>query len=195
MGHGLIGLAGVQPFKMFGMNPRFIALLLCASLVPVVQAHAKTILPDACGDDSIKFDVKTEVAQAAPAPPPEGKAQVVLVESYPHEGIGTPTVRFGIDGSWAGANKGNSYFTLNVDPGAHKVCVALNKALQSMAKDYVDLASFTAEPGKVYYFEVKFGLIRDVGASVLTFGLAPLSEDEGKYRVKAWKLATWKTNK
>jgi hypothetical protein len=27
------------------------------------------------------------------------------------------------------------------------------------------------------------------------FQFTQLSEDEGKYRIKAWKLATWKTGK
>jgi len=41
------------------MKPSLGALLFCASMVIAVQARA-TILPDACGDDKIKFDVKTE---------------------------------------------------------------------------------------------------------------------------------------
>jgi hypothetical protein len=27
------------------------------------------------------------------------------------------------------------------------------------------------------------------------FGFVQLDEDTGKYRIKAWKLATWQTNK
>ena len=35
------------------MKPNLALLLVCASLVPAVQARAKTVLPDACGDDSV----------------------------------------------------------------------------------------------------------------------------------------------
>jgi hypothetical protein len=59
----------------------------------------------------------------------------------------------------------------------------------------VDAASFTAEPGKVYYFaaDVKVIPTGDNTANII-FTLLQLDEDKGKYRVKAWKLATWKSN-
>jgi len=52
------------------------------------------------------------------------------------------------------------------------------------------MATLTAEPGKVYYYEthVTIDNSRDVD-----FDLSPVDEDQGKYRVKAFKLATWKT--
>jgi len=62
-------------------------------------------------------------------------------------------------------------------------------------KKSIDVASFIAEPGKVYYFaaEVKVTLTGDYNANI-DFGLSQLSDDEGKYRVKAWKLATWNSH-
>jgi len=99
------------------MNFRLVVLFLCASLASAVQARA-TILPDACGDDKVKFDVRTEMSTTAPAPPAEGKAQIVFIENENHM-IGPfmyATVRFGLDGSWAGANNNNSYFTVTVPP-------------------------------------------------------------------------------
>lgn len=200
------------------MNPKLVLLLFCASLVTAAQAGAKTILPDACGDDSVKFDVKTEVNQAAPAPPTAGKAQIIFVEdgdartgSFVH-----PIVRYGMDGSWVGANHGDSYFTVDVEPGTHHLCANWQSSNQTFKKSF-DVASFAAEPGKVYYFVVKAGATGGGGGYVtpamgsngamtrggmvfggalnINFNLTQLSEDEGKYRVKAWKLATWKANK
>jgi hypothetical protein len=83
------------------MKPRFFVLLLCASLVPAVQASAKTILPDSCGDDSVKFDVKTEKDQPAPVLPAEGKAQIVFVGTVPVESALArfPAIRFGVNGA------------------------------------------------------------------------------------------------
>ncbi len=178
------------------MKPCLGILFLTASLAFATQARA-TILPDACGDDKVKFDVKTEKSKTPPAPPTAGKAQIVFIENENHM-IGpfmTATVRFGMDGAWAGANNNNSYFTLDVAPGVHHLCASWQSALGRIAKN-VDVASLTAEPGKVYYFaaDVKVTPTGDNNVNI-DFSLSPLDDDKGKYRVKAWKLATWTTNK
>jgi hypothetical protein len=171
-------------------------LLLSVSLASAVPARA-TILPDACGDDKVKFDVTTQKDHAAPAAPEAGKALIVLIENENHM-IGPfmyATVRFGLDGSWVGANNSNSYFVLTVDPGVHHLCASWQSALGRVKKN-IDVAEFTAEPGKTYYFAANVKVIPtgDNNANI-DFSLSPLNDDEGKYRVKAWKLATWKTNK
>ena len=182
----------------------FLACLACAPL-----ASAKTILPDACGDDSIKFDVSTKKDQPPPTPPAEGKAQIVFVEEQnARASFHLVTVRYGVDGNWVGANYGDSYFVLDITPGVHHLCVNAQGD-----KKAVGVTSFTAEAGKVYYYEASTTVIRSGGGMITTSGpngpstgMAPssvnksfqfnqLTEDEGKYRVKAWKLATWKTNK
>jgi len=192
---------------MVAMNPRLVALLLCAALFPAMQARAKTILPDACGDDGVKFDVSTLKDQPAPAPPPAGSAQIVFVEEQnARASFHMVTVRYGVDGNWAGANYGDSYFVLNVTPGTHHLCVNAQGD-----KKAVGVTSFTAEAGKVYYYEASTTVTRSGGGTVTTHGpggpstgVAPgsvnkffqftqLSEDEGRYRIKAWKLATWKS--
>jgi hypothetical protein len=182
---------------MVGMNPVKLGLyllLLSASLFAAVHASAKdkTILPDACGDDSIKFNVSTNKDQPPPAPPEAGKAQIIFVENYQKPAFtgGLSTTRVGVDGTWVGANEGNSYFVLTVDPGVHHVCVNY----QGMKHD-VEVKSFTAESGKIYYFETKLVWISQGHALNHTFELLPLDNDTGSYRLKAWKLATWKTNK
>lgn len=195
------------------MKTRFVLLLLCFSLVYVNSARAKTILPDSCGDDSVKFDVKSEKDQPPPAGPTAGKAQIIFIENSPNDG--TPTVRFGMDGAWVGANKGNSYFTLLVDPGVHHLCISWQTA-QKRLKKSIDVASFTAEAGKIYYYAAEISTFggsmgevvpmtptatggmtaaHTVGgrAPDISFGLAVLDEDMGKFRVKAEKLATWTT--
>jgi hypothetical protein len=115
---------GTPPFTMVAMKARLVLLLLCASLLSAVQARAKTILPDACGDDKVKFDVTTQKNQPAPAPPADGKAQIVFVENQEAKAtLHYVTVRYGVDGAWAGANYGNSYFAVTIDPGVHHLCV------------------------------------------------------------------------
>ena len=168
-------------------------LLLFASLVLAAEARA-TVLPDACGDDKIKFDVTSQKDQPVPVAPPAGKAQIVFIENENHM-IGTfmyATIRFGLDGAWAGANYNNSYFAVNVEPGEHHLCASWQSSL-GMIKKYIDVASFTAEPGKVYYFagNVKVTPTGDSGNNI-DFNMTQLNDDEGRYRVKAWKVATSK---
>lgn len=177
------------------MKPSLAILFLTASFAIAAQARA-TVLPDACGDDGVQFDVKTQNNQPLPAPPPAGKAQIVFIEN--EDGpiaveLVKPmyaTVRFGLDGAWAGANYNNSYFAVTVDPGVHHLCASWQSSLATLKK-YVDVASFTAEPGKVYYFAAQISPGDNNENPTLV--LSQLDDDAGQYRVKAWKLATWKS--
>ena len=171
------------------MRPSLSAFFLCAFLACAGRVRATT-LPDSCGDDKVKFDVKTEEGQPAPAGPSEGKAQIVFIENE-NQVIGPfmhATIRFGMDGAWVGANNGSSYFALTVDPGVHHLCASWQSSLGRLKKD-VDLTSFTAEPGQVYYFAAA---VTVTSRETVIFGLSQLNEDEGKYRVKISKLSTSK---
>jgi hypothetical protein len=171
------------------MRPSLKCIFLCASLACAGQVWATT-LPDSCGDDKVKFDVKTEEGQPAPAGPAEGKAQIVFIENE-NQMIGAfmyATVRFGMDGAWVGANYSNSYFALPVGPGVHHLCASWQSSLGRL-KNNVDLTSFTAESGQVYYFAAQ---VTVASRDSMIFGLSQLNEDEGKYRVKLSKLSTSK---
>ncbi|MGA2217269.1 MAG: hypothetical protein ABSG51_04235 [Terracidiphilus sp.] len=178
------------------MKPTLGIVFLLASMTLAVEAWATT-LPDACGNDKVKFDVSTQKDQPAPGAPEPGMAQVVFVETF-DQNIGLcigckVTTRVGLDGTWVGANKGNSYFALTVAPGEHHVCADWQSLIGKL-KQKAGMASFTAEAGRVYYYEVKvkeeeFGGGKD-SSFEYSLVLTPLSDDEGKYRVKAWELAT-----
>ena len=185
------------------MKTRLVLFLLCLSLVFANTALAKTVLPDACGDDSVKFDVKTQKDQPPPGPPSAGKAQIVFIETLDRTwmclGCGTPSTRFGVDGNWVGGNQGNSYFAIEVDPGVHHLCTGWQSVFGHL-KQMVGLDSFTAEAGKVYYYEAKATLhVHSYGNNSRetdrSLDFTRLSEDEGKYRVKASELSTFKPNK
>jgi hypothetical protein len=202
---------------MVAMNPKLVLVLLCASLCAAMPAFAKTVLPDACGDDKAQFEVKTEEGQPAPAPPPSGKAQVIFIDddSVKTSGFSFTTFRYGMDGAWVGANKGNSYFVLTVDPGVHHLCVS-PQTVSGKGRMTVGIASFTAEPDKTYYFDAQLVMVggargvyvppaaaagggltpgQTVGGSpgMPSLNFVQLDDDTGKYRVKAWKQATWKS--
>lgn len=177
----------------------------------VCVIRTKTILPDACGADKVKFDVETKKGLPGPVPPAEGKAQIIFIETVINTGFlfGGPgyTTRFGLDGAWVGAAKNNSYFTMDIAPGKHHLCSSV-QADGNAPKDMIGLTSFTAEAGKVYYLSyviknkqtvhggsvngiTSTGGIVNGSASTRQVdsaeGLVFLDEDEGPYRVKASK--------
>ncbi len=165
------------------MKPGLSTLLLCASLACAGPVWATT-LPDACGKDKVKLHVETQEGQPAPAGPADDKAQIIFIEDE-NQPIGPfmhATVRLGMDGAWLGANKGNSYFAVTVDPGVHHLCA-------SWERKNVDATSFTADPGRTYYFAARVNVESRYS---ITFNLSQLNEDEGKYLVKPLKLSTSK---
>ncbi len=165
------------------------ACLLCAALAFAERAGANT-WPDSCGDEKVNFEVKTEKSQAALPAPAEGKAQIILIEgeNQMYAPFHNATVRFGMDGAWVGANNGNSYFALTVDPGVHHLCANWQSTFKTLNKN-IDLTSFTAEPGQIYYFVAQ---VTVNSRDSVSFGLSQLNADEGKYRVENSKLSTSK---
>jgi len=161
--------------------------------VPVVATCA-TVLPDACGNNKVSFDIQLQKNPPAPAEPEAGKAQVFFIEKSQKPpvigciGCSTDT-RFGVDGAWVGATKDNSYFTISLDPGLHHLCAVRGKD--------VDAEPLTVEAGKTYYFQVEYkaegkqyGTPNHPNYQVdkkVQFSM--LNEDEGKYRVKASALS------
>jgi hypothetical protein len=204
------------------MKQRFAIVLLAAGLT-TAPAWATTILPDACGSDKEKFDVTaTKPADATPAiAPVDGKARVVFIETVINTGylLGGPgfTTRFGVDGKWVGAASNNSYFTLDLEPGVHHLCSAVQGTF-SAPKDKIGISSFTAEAGKIYYIAYMItnkasghsGVFVGGGTAPGSPGTPPapptyvpgnahvdssnglffLDEDEGKFRVKSSKIST-----
>jgi hypothetical protein len=179
------------------MKRAMAVFLVCTLCVLGNQLRAAN-LSDACGDDHAHFDVKTEKNAPAPAPPAAGKAQVVFIERIDAPGcLGCYDFapRIAVDGSWVGATKGDSYFVLDVAPGAHSVCADW-KSLSAAHGKHIGVASFTAEPGQTYFFEAKI-LAAPEGPSnppsvrtrwVLV--LSQLDNDKGEDRMKNSALAT-----
>ena len=65
--------------------------------------------------------------------------------------IGAVTTRVGLDGTWQGANHGQSYLLVPVDPGEHHLCVDWQSSVEERSKQG-SAVTLTAETGKVYYF-------------------------------------------
>ncbi len=183
-----------MPLQHSAVRLAFILSLATASVAP---AFAKTILPDACGDDRIEFNVKALKNQPPPAGPEAGKALIVFVGSAP------VNIRFGLDGGWVGATRGKNYFAVTVAPGEHHLCAALHLGFHVDEAVPVDI---TVEADKVYFYEASVNVVglaqhpvaggaataqhpMVVGGGSAHCSFVPLSDAEGKYRVKAWDLS------
>jgi hypothetical protein len=144
-----------------------------------------------CGPANAQFEVKTDqnhhpLGQSAP-----DKALVYVVEEL-RAGcfLCDTTTRIGIDGAWVGANKGNSYFSLSVEPGEHHLCADLQSA--TISPETTCLASLTAEAGKTYYFRTRLTDRNNSGKGGVDWAvdLEPIDSDEGQFLVAAYGLST-----
>ncbi|HEY6302873.1 MAG TPA: hypothetical protein VIX14_07380 [Terriglobales bacterium] len=103
----------------------------------------------ACGPENVSFKVELDESQHTLAQPDPGKARVYFFhDAGTGLTLGYPTVKLAMDGAWLGANHGNSYFSVSVEPGEHHVCVTLQSSLVAQR---VELAHFTAEAEKIDY--------------------------------------------
>lgn len=150
-------------------------------------------LPDSCGNDAVRFQVKTQKNHPLSAGPDAGKAQIVFIENFEqNEGFCIDckvTTRVGVDGNWVGANLGSSYFAYSVQPGEHHLCVDWQSDLAGL-RQKVGLLSLTAEPDQIYYVEIKVRVMKNSATVEKRLALEPLDSDEGKYLSKITPLAT-----
>jgi hypothetical protein len=146
----------------------------------------------ACGPKNIDFDVKIDSKQH-PTPQPEpGKALVYVVADLgqcPDCG-GSPgwrniatdvdqaLTKAGMDGAWAGANRGSSYFFFAADPGEHHLCINWQSQMEERSRAFA-MANFTAGAGKIYYFRARLF----PGGGDYSFDLDLINSDEGKFLV------------
>jgi uncharacterized protein DUF2846 len=182
------------------MRGIIVAVLVLASpvLAPNIFAQddaVKARMAAGCGSNDVMFDVKTDKKQHPTGQPEAGKALVYLFSDEDLDNaavrIGGLTTRFGIDGSWVGATNYRSYFFVQVDPGDHRVCTSW----QSIIKDRTDVSaalSFTAEPGKTYYFRTKTPVHPEPKESVK---LVPIDPAEAQLLIAASPFSTFRLKK
>jgi hypothetical protein len=160
---------------------------LCACTFSIAQSQSAM---SACGPASAHFDTQTA---AAPAVTPDAnKSQIYVIEVFDRlsNQLARPTLRIGIDGSWIGADKGNSYLTFAVGPGEHHLCANWQSVFRFYSKKAA-FAGFTAEAGHSYYFRARIieqgGLN---GGSSFFLDLDQINPDEGKYLVQSSAFRT-----
>lgn len=88
------------------MKPKLVLLILSLSISSSsLQTRAAT-LPDACGNDKVKFDITLQKNPPAHSTPDPGKGQIIFIEASkkpPAMGNCNNFTRYGVDGAWVGA--------------------------------------------------------------------------------------------
>jgi hypothetical protein len=160
------------------MKSALIVLLFAASAFAQKPSTATT---SACGPKGASFDVKLDKSQHIQAQPDPAKALVYFIQEKGADALAV-TTKIGIDGAWVGADKNSSYFAVSVEPGEHHVCANV----QSFRGHPVGLAHFTAEAGKVYYFD---GRVVYGGSADLYFFLGAADSDQAGYLIDLLPLS------
>jgi hypothetical protein len=155
------------------------------------QQPTQDRLASACGPANVNYKVSLDHSQHGPATPEAGKALVYFIHdsgalSQPLTIY--PTTKYGMDGNWVGAGHGDSWFAVTVPPGEHHVCTVLQS---SIVNQRVELAHFTAEIGKIYYFRTQLV----TSGTVELLELERIDSDEAGYMVSEYPLATAKAKK
>jgi hypothetical protein len=96
----------------------------------------------ACGPADEKFPTVTEKSLHPTPAAPADKGLVYIVR--PSDSGSRIQTRLGVNGMWVGANNGNNYFFVRLDPGLYYFC--------SQGQDRSALA-LNVEAGKTYYLQ------------------------------------------
>jgi hypothetical protein len=143
----------------FSMLRLLLLAVLFVSPVFAQDTQPSALTGTGCGADTVHFDVKTDKKHHPTAQPEPGKALVYVIgdSNADHVAIhvGAPPTRFGVDGTWVGANGFRTYFFFPVDPGEHRLCTEEQTIVKRANKSSIAATSFTAEAGQSYYFKTK----------------------------------------
>jgi len=168
---------------------------LLAALLFVTPALAQTNpnlaqAQAACGPMDVQFDAKT-FESLPTAGPDRGKALVYVIEEFrkaPGE-LGDPTIRVGLDGTWEGATRSNSYLYFQVDPGEHHLCTSWQSSLKRLSR-LAAFSIFTAQAGEVNYFRALITYTFYWGRTAdMNLDLEQINPDEGRYLVSSFRLS------
>ena len=173
-----------------------LVLLLFASPALAQDSTTNLLAAAGCGANEIHFDVKTNKTQHPISQPGGGKALVYVIgaawSDYVAVHIGTPLTRFGIDGTWVGANGYRSYFFFPVEPGDHRLCTSIQSKIERAAKSSTAAISFTAEAGKTYYFLTKTPEGQNSSEEIK---LVPVDPAEAQVLIAATAFSTFRLKK
>ena len=164
------------------MKAQLVVLLLGALCLPSLAQN----LPPSCGPEKQAVDVRTAKNHHPTIPLAPGTATLVFIQRSP-VCIGCGEVRIGVDGSWVGANKGDSYFSVSVAPGERHVCAYWSSTF-SVLEDKLWLTDVSARMAQTYYYYADF--FGNTARGGLTLRLEPISPDEANFLISNSSLAS-----
>jgi hypothetical protein len=163
------------------MTKIMLAVLLFALPTLAQDSGSVALAAAGCGAPETEFTVRVD-KKSHPLPQPEpGKATVVVVLQFGGACLGCVIVKAGIDGSWVGAMERTSYSFFSIQPGDHRICVAVQSSRKGRS-EIAGAASLAAEAGNVYYLRVLSGNNN--------FILKPVDPSEGPLLLKSAGLST-----
>jgi hypothetical protein len=168
------------------MKIALVVLMFASSALAQGPSAAATA---ACGSGNVSFKVKLGYSQLTPAQPDPGKALVYFIHDAGTSAVfAYPTAKLGLDGAWVGANHSNSYFFVSIEPGEHHLCALLQSSIVDQREE---LAHFTAEAGKVYYYRTRLVMSKEV--ELLELDL--IDSDQGEHLIASYPLSVSKPKK
>ncbi|HVZ18225.1 MAG TPA: hypothetical protein VG897_13970 [Terriglobales bacterium] len=166
--------------------PRIGNIILLSIIVFSTTAFAQANLEriqSSCGPSAQQFDVHNS-NQKTPLTADSSKAQVIVVEKFDRKAgeMARPTLRIGVDGSWVGATRDNSYLAFLVEPGEHHMCVQWQSSFSGV-NQIAAFTQMTAEPGKTYYFMAQVKYPPKSGGSKMRLSFDAVDQSQGEYLV------------
>lgn len=173
--------------------------LLFASPAFAQDSAANALAAAGCGPNEVHFDVKTDKKQHPTAQPDAGKALVYVIGDAWYDNvsvhIGTPPTRFGVDGTWVGANGYKSYFFFPVEPGNHRLCTNVQSKNAGPIQSTTAATSFTAEAGKTYYFRTRSSDKDKERSNIEELKLVPVDPAEAQVLIATAAFSTFHLRK
>jgi hypothetical protein len=169
------------------MRASLVAFLFAAAFTSASAQSPFAPLPAACGPRDASFNVKLDKSSHSLTPPEPGKARIYFLQDTGVTAISsspTEPTMFAVDGAWAGAIHGKSYFSISIDPGEHHLCAALKFNREGRT---AVLAHLQVEAGKTYFYRMR--LIEDLA------GLDPVDSDEASYLIANYPLSVFHPGK
>ncbi len=158
-----------------------LAFLVCLSSIPA-RSQDVWSLPEvarACGLRSAKLDVRRiDGTHRTVQQPRRGRGLLYVIQDVQEQvpANSSLTTRFGADGRWVGANQGRSYFTLELQPGIHHLCVS-GQWTRLRSTNSIALRRIVVQPDQIYFLRVRL-LYPNAGS--ISLALETVDGDEGR---------------
>jgi hypothetical protein len=162
-----------------------ILILIMLAVLSAFGQDQSTDSEAACGPLDVKLAVKPDDSRHAVSQPGLGKALIYFIQEAGSANclLGPCVTRIGLDGTWVGAFKHNSYFSVSVDPGEHHSC--MNVQSPTPLGKLTAFAHVTAEAGKVYYM----GTRAAVRTGTTHLEIEPIDSDQAKHLIASSPLS------